>query len=1768
MKKAPNRNCLTSVTKNKYQPMKGSILTLLALCCTLFGVNLSLHAQCSIDAGPDLTVTCINPTATPQVTINNVTTPQYAWSGPSGFFSDAQSPALFSGGVYTVTVTDLANGCTATDEVMLVPNQDIPNLDIIVDFPINCFGFESGILRSNLVGSQYSYLWSNGSASSVLSELGAGTYCATVTDASNGCTATACEILNNPIPVSGTATVTPATCFGSNTGAIQVTGSGGTPPYLYFWSNGATGPAVGDLAASQYCVTIFDNLDCQTVICETIQQSPQLVITVNTVTPTTCGNSSGAIEVSVSGGTGGYTYAWSNNQNTEDLSNLSGGSYVLTVSDASGCTATTQVIVANTDGPQIDFNDNPPSCAQGNNGAISLAVSGGQAPYTYLWSTGATGVIITNLSAGTYTVTVTGANSCANIVAITLDNPAPIVLPASLTPVSCFGLSNGAINVNASGGTIPYNYNWAHIPGNNNPEDLNGLTAGFYNLTVTDANGCTRSNTYTITQPLQLFFSVFPTSNCDGSPVRFRFSFNGALPPINYSWTNSSNGTTGNGVINSNLEAVGGFAPGNYTFTMTAATGCTQTASAVMPNVTGPLSVTFNTQPICGSNNGQIQAIAAGGLSPYTFQWSNGSTTAILTPLSAPGNYCVTVTDGFGCSVEDCVNLTTVPAVAAEISIQALPSCFNSNGALEAIATGGSGPFQYNWSNSQSGAVITGIPSGLYRVTISDANNCTASSSINLFNSDGPGLVTMTTNASCFGISSGSIDLTVSGGISPYTYDWSNDGAETPDNDPQDLGNLVAGTYTVTVTAANGCTATTSATVMQPANIASSVFVNNATCGQNNGSFNLLVSGGTAPYTYNWTGPSITPANQNVQSPSNLAPGAYTLTVTDIQGCTHQRNLTINVGGGLTLTAFNGSILCNGGANGSINLSVSGGVPPYNYNWSNGATTQVINNLVAGTYTVTVTDANGCTGTRVAVISQPAPLLATTQVTNSQCGASTGVITLVVIGGAAPYTFLWSNGNNGGTIGNLSAGTYTATITDSNGCTSTANGTVQSGIDIEGVSTSNTCNGTADGSIAVTHNGGTGPFTYNWSNGALTQTNSNLPAGTYTVTVTDATGCSGIRTFTVFQPTPVEVTELLFCDYEAQYTIKGGLSPYIYSLGNTQPGIVAANTPFTLSLQPGVYSLNVTDINGCPAQPITLNVSANEPPCSKIYGRVIFDANENCQPDTGETGFGNLILKASSGGLDYYGMSDTAGDYFIRVKPGAYSVSVQPPSLGTFGLCNSPQTAVIAQPGDSTRRDFLIKDIPDCPNLTVEIASNFLRRCFNNNYYYVQYFNESPFTAENAFVDVTLDPFLNFIGSTRPHTSLGLNVYRFQLGNVPGFSGGTFVIRVEVSCDAALGQAHCTEAVIYPNVSCVPPNPNWSGAFLEVRAQCESDSLKFILKNTGLAPMSSGLEYIVIEDGVMFLNNNAAPLAAQDSMVVSLPANGSTWRIEADQEPLAPGLSLPILSVEGCTNTGSFSTGFLTQFALNQGEPYVDIECRENQGSFDPNDKQGFPLGYGNKHYIRPGQELEYMIRFQNTGTDTAFRVVIRDTLSPLLDRASIRPGVSSHDYKFEISGDGILIFDYQNIMLPDSNVNLEASQGFVKYTIKPLPDAPLETPINNRAAIYFDFNEPVLTNTTEHRQGQNFITVNTWTPERDAYTLSVQPNPAREEVRIAIPDAPSAQTYTLMLYDLQGKLMLREENSRAQFRLNAQSLQPGLYLLRIDADGQLLGSAKTVIER
>ena len=444
-------------------------------------------------------------------------------------------------------------------------------------------------------------------------------------------------------------------------------------------------------------------------------------------------------------------------------------------------------------------------------------------------------------------------------------------------------------------------------------------------------------------------------------------------------------------------------------------------------------------------------------------------------------------------------------------------------GTITNNVTGGTAPFTYVWNNGATAASLSNLGAGTYQVTVTDAAGCSVnnsasvSSSVVILNTNTP----TTTNSICGG-ATGTASVTATNGTAPYTYAWSNGG------NTQTINNIAAGSYNVTITDANSCQGVVSGIVVNNPNSPSASISGstNINCnGASTGTASVSATGGTVTtgYSYNWSN------NANTSSISGLTAGVYTVTVTDNAQCTDIVAVIVSQPTAVTVSGSSTNILCFGQSTGAVSVSVSGGTPGYTYNWNNGNNTDAQNNVAAGNYTVSVTDANNCLSTLQLSVTQPAAGISFNPVsTNILCfGAGDGTVALNATGGSGILTYNWSNGSTDPSLSLLQAGTYSCTVTDANGCVATSSSfvvTEPSALNVSSTVTDASTFGGSDGSVNITVSGGTANYTYNWSNGANTEDLNNVAAGEYTVTITDANNCSFIQTETVDQPSSIYIS--------------------------------------------------------------------------------------------------------------------------------------------------------------------------------------------------------------------------------------------------------------------------------------------------------------------------------------------------------------------------------------------------------------------------------------------------------------------------------------------------------------------------------------------------------------------------------------------------------------------------------------------------------------------
>ncbi|MGI9545060.1 MAG: hypothetical protein ACR2MX_17495, partial [Cyclobacteriaceae bacterium] len=931
---------------------------------------------------------------------------------------------------------------------------------------------------------------------------------------------------------------------------------------------------------------VTDANGAETTCDVTIAEPPVLSSSTTQVDVLCFGEATGSIDLTVSGGTPGYTFLWSNGATTEDISSLAAGTYDVTITDANGCETTDSATI----GEPADLTctaalDSGVTINGASDGVATVTPNGGTPGYTYLWDNGETTQQATGLNAGLHTVTVTDANGCETTCQVMVTEPGVLACTVALvSDVLCNGESNGSATVTPTGGVAPFSYAWDN--GEATPT-ATMLNAGVHTVTVTDANGAETTCDVTIAEPPVLSSSTTQVDVlCFGEATgSIDLTVSGGTPGYTFLW---SNGAT--------TEDISGLAAGTYDVTITDANGCETTDSATIGE---PADLTCTAAldsgvTINGASDGVATVTPNGGTPGYTYLWDNGETTQQATGLNA-GLHTVTVTDANGCETTCQVMVTEPGVLACTVALVSDVQCNGeSNGSATVTPTGGVAPFSYAWDNGETTQTATGLNAGLHTVTVTDANGAETTCDVTI--AEPPVLSSSTTQVDvlCFGEATGSIDLTVSGGTPGYTFFWST--GETT----EDISNLTAGTYNVTIIDANGCETTNSVTITEPAAaLTSSTTQVDVLCfGEATGSIDLTVSGGTPGYTFLWSTGATT------EDISGLTAGTYDVTITDANGCETTDSVTITEPPMplMCSVALDMGVSVNGASDGAATVTPTGGTSGYTFLWDNGETTQTATSLDAGVHTVTVTDSNGCETTCEVMVPEPDQLVCNiTLESNVLCnGDSDGAATVTPMGGVAPFTYAWDNGETTQTATALNAGLHSVIVTDANGAETSCEVTVSEPAALtcdiildNGVS----INGGSDGAATVNPTGGTVPYTYLWDNGEDTQQAVSLDAGFHTVTVTDANGCETTCDVMVTEPDALVCSVALLNDVtcnggndgSATANPVGGVAPYTYMWDNGETGMTAVMLPA------GVHTATVTDANGAQTS-CEITIEQPEPP--------------------------------------------------------------------------------------------------------------------------------------------------------------------------------------------------------------------------------------------------------------------------------------------------------------------------------------------------------------------------------------------------------------------------------------------------------------------------------------------------------------------------------------------------------------------------------------------
>ena len=810
----------------------------------------------------------------------------------------------------------------------------------------------------------------------------------------------------------------------------------------------------------------------------------QISISFMTEEPSCKGLPTGSITATPAGGAGGYTYLWETGQTTQTISNVKAGTYMVTVTDMNSDTASASVLLTEPD--EIEVTITAETCEMPI--VITAVGSGGVGgPYTYKWGTGESTSSISVTENGIYCVTVVDGNSCGRIACIEVETTS-LDVNVTANDVTCLDGTDGSVTATPIGGTAPYSFLWST---GDTTASINNLPAGTYDVTLTDANNCMASGSATVDSPAGLtsLLGVFAPTCTDDNDGSITAVVVGGTPGYSFLWNTGD--TT---------AFIDDLSSGTYIVTITDANGCAIQYTATLSSLSDiQISTDSDNESCLDQNDGFASVVASNGVAPYSYLWSNGDTTAMISGLE-PGVYQVTVTDDVGCQRIGFEIISEAAPLDISITKTDVSTCGVVDGTAKVILNDVVDPVTYDWSTGETTDSIGNLSGGTYFVTVTDANECQVIDSVFIFD---PPVVTVGVDATpfiCPGSQDGVATAVSIGGTSPFYYVWS-----TGDS-TQTIQNLLAGTYSVTVTDGYGCVATDTSTINEFAPISASLRLTEVVCGgRQAGEVIVDVTGGTAPFTYTWsTGDSTARLGE-------LGTGDYLVTVTDANGCSGAASGRIAIVDSILVDAQIIPANCAGDSTGAIYLSVSGGAGEYIYNWENGTTDSFLLDISAGTYTVEVIDTNQCSTIASFEVMEPDSIELVLSKEDIVCGDQmTSMASVSASGGVPPYSYNWSNGAETDTIRGVQQGIYGVTITDANECMAidsveiiNPGAPICNVILINDVSDPNAM----DGGLGVLVVGGTGPYTYEWSNGETTNTISGLGPEMFSVTVTDSLGC-------------------------------------------------------------------------------------------------------------------------------------------------------------------------------------------------------------------------------------------------------------------------------------------------------------------------------------------------------------------------------------------------------------------------------------------------------------------------------------------------------------------------------------------------------------------------------------------------------------------------------------------------------------------------------------
>ncbi|MBC8301374.1 MAG: gliding motility-associated C-terminal domain-containing protein [Pelagibacterales bacterium] len=1092
--------------------------------------------------------------------------------------------------------------------------------------------------------------------------------------------------------------------------------------YNYNWDTIAVaGLNVRDsLCAGTYGVTITDAGGLFVMYQDISVDEPSAINIFSIITDPTCYNySDGSIDVVINGGSSPYSYSWSNGFNSEDIDSIFSGQYTLITTDQHNCKDTTTFLLTNPLEITSTTTADTLSCIGSCDGEVSVSASNGFFPYSILWDdvNSQTNDTAVTLCYGLYTVYITDANGCLDTNTVFVENPDTLKLSRIEIDSACFDICDGEILVNIEGGTSPYNVSWSVLGVVFDTINITipDLCPDVYEITYTDANSCTEIQQIILTE--RDSFRVLPSiindscfSSCTGQIMVQILNPNS--PPFIYNWSDGQQDSIASNLCKDsiNIEIVD-------------ARGCIDTFYYFVDE---PPILSFDTAIIqhndCyGQSNGSIILNISGGTGLISTQWTASNnyidtTNQDITNLFAD-DYTIHIQDQNLCTKDTFYTVSQNDSLQVYTSVDDVDCYGYSDGIINLTILGGTTPYTIVWANIISdSSYVDSLLANSYPFFVSDSLGCSLTDSATINQPDSISVSKTITNVLCHGYHTGSINLSVSGGLPPYTYLWS-DSSIT-----QNLLNVGAGNYSVLISDINNCEYNLSGTISEPQfPITPNLVGTNILCnGDATGTIDLTVNGGTPSYTYLWSNAETT------EDLNNLTAGTYTVSIVDSNGCdTISQPLTITEPNAISWTSNVSNLLCYNDSSGSIDITISGGITPYTFSWSNGETTEDIPNLDAGSYTVTIMDNNLCVANTTFPITQPQQLNTSISITNIDCfGADNGSVDLTVSGGTPSFSYSWNNGMTTQDINNLIPGNYYVIVTDANNCTDTANALIDQPerISITGVIIDSDCFGEDLGAIDISVFGGVGGYTYSWTNGATIQDINNLFSGNYSVTVTDGNGCEMDAIYFIDEPSAIfssaTLNHILGCYGDATGSIEieptGGTSPYNYSWDNN------ASTQDIGNLIAGDYSVIIRDSLYCEK---TFTYTLTQPTQLALDYTVI---KATCE----ENNDGAVYTTVSGGTMPYsYQWSNGEEDKdLLDLSKGVYSLYVEDASgcglpVETFNIGFDGFDGCIEIPtgftpnGDGIHDEWAIYGLYNFPNVIVKVFNRWGQQVFESDGY-------------------------------------------------------------------------------------------------------------------------------------------------------------------------------------------------------------------------------------------------------------------------------------------------------------------------------------------------------------------------------------------------------------------------------------------------------------------